>query len=323
MEVKLGCSFEVRGGTLGVVVGRPSSLLGIPYDRPVVGYGGRTINTLRLWAAAAPDYFDFQAFSAGEFVSALAERLTAESLTRVLYPDDSTSMGQGLRFVQEYFLVACSLADLVRRFRRHNSDWSALPAKVAIQLNDTHPSLAVPELMRLLLDEAQLGWDQAWDLTRQTLAYTNHTLLPEALEKWPLPWFALLLPRHLEIILEINRRLIEEVRTRFPGDDGRVERVSLIEEGAERKIRMANLAIVGSHSTNGVAAIHSEPAAHGDGQGSGRDVPRALQQQDQRRDAPALAPAGQPAPCPQHHRGHRRRLDHRPRRAGEAQAARR
>ena len=148
VEVKLGCSFEVRGGTLGVVVGRPSSLLGIPYDRPVVGYGGKTINTLRLWAAAAPDYFDFQAFSAGEFVSALAERLTAESLTRVLYPDDSTSMGQGLRFVQEYFLVACSLADLVRRFRRHNSDWSALPAKVAIQLNDTHPSLAVPELMR-------------------------------------------------------------------------------------------------------------------------------------------------------------------------------
>ena len=257
VEVKLGCSFEVRGGTLGVVVGRPSSLLGIPYDRPVVGYGGKTINTLRLWAAAAPDYFDFQAFSAGEFVSALAERLTAESLTRVLYPDDSTSMGQGLRFVQEYFLVACSLADLVRRFRRHNSDWSALPAKVAIQLNDTHPSLAVPELMRLLLDEAQLGWDQAWDLTRQTLAYTNHTLLPEALEKWPLPWFALLLPRHLEIILEINRRLVEEVRTRFPGDDGRVGRVSLIEEGAERKIRMANLAIVGSHSTNGVAAIHS------------------------------------------------------------------
>ena len=258
VEVKLGCSFEVRGGSLGVVVGRPSSLLGLPFDRPVVGYGGRTINTLRLWAAAAPDVFDFQAFSAGEFVSALAERLTAESLTRVLYPDDSTSMGQGLRFVQEYFLVACSLADLVRRFRRSNADWSALPDKVAIQLNDTHPSLAVPELMRILLDEARLGWDQAWDLTRRTLAYTNHTLLPEALEKWPLRWFELLLPRHLEIILEINRRLLDEVRTRFPGDEGRVERVSLVEEGGERKIRMANLAIVGSHSTNGVAAIHSD-----------------------------------------------------------------
>ena len=257
VEVKLGCSFEVRGGSLGMVAGRPSSLLGLPFDRPVVGYGGRTINTLRLWAAGAPDVFDFQAFSAGEFVSALAERLTAESLTRVLYPDDSTSMGQGLRFVQEYFLVACSLADLVRRFRRTNADWSALPAKVAIQLNDTHPSMAVAELMRILLDEARLGWDQAWDLTRRTLAYTNHTLLPEALEKWPLRWFELLLPRQLEIILEINRRLVEEVRTRFPGDEGRVERVSLVEEGTERKIRMANLAIVGSHSTNGVAAIHS------------------------------------------------------------------
>jgi glycogen phosphorylase len=258
VEVKLGCSFEVRGGSLGVILGQPSSLLGVPYDRPVVGYGGRTINTLRLWAAAAPDVFDFQVFSAGEFVSALAERLTAESLTRVLYPDDSTSMGQGLRFVQEYFLVACSLADLVRRFRHGNADWGALPDQVAIQLNDTHPSMAVPELMRILLDEAQLGWDAAWDLTRRTLAYTNHTLLPEALEKWPLRWFEVLLPRHLEIILEINRRLVEEVRTRFPGEEGRVERVSLIEEGEGRKIRMANLAIVGTHSTNGVAAIHSE-----------------------------------------------------------------
>jgi len=141
VEVKLGCSFEVRGGSLGVVAGRPSTLLGVPFDRPVVGYGGSTINTLRLWAAAAPDVFDFQAFSAGEFVSALAERLSAESLTRVLYPDDSTSMGQGLRFVQEYFLVACSLADLMRRFRRSNADWGALPDKVAIQLNDTHPSV--------------------------------------------------------------------------------------------------------------------------------------------------------------------------------------
>jgi starch phosphorylase len=258
VEVKLGCSFEVRGGSLGVVVGRPSNLLGLPLDRPVVGYGGRTINTLRLWAAGAPDYFDFQVFSHGEFVGAVAETLEAESLTRVLYPDDSTSMGQGLRFVQEYFLVACSLADLVRRFRRHNSDWSALPAKVAIQLNDTHPSLVVAELMRILLDEARLGWDQAWDLTRRTVAYTNHTLLPEALEKWPLPWFEELLPRQLEIILEINRRLLEEVRTRFPGDEGRVERTSLVEEGGLRKIRMANLAIVGAHSTNGVAAIHSE-----------------------------------------------------------------
>jgi starch phosphorylase len=257
VEVPLGCAFDVRGGSLRVVTDRPSTLIGMPYDRPVVGYGGRTVNTLRLWAAAAPDYFDFEAFSHGEFVGALAERLAAESLTRVLYPDDSTSMGQGLRFVQEYFLVACSLADLVRRFRRTNADWSALPAKVAIQLNDTHPTMAVPELMRILLDEAGLEWDAAWDLTRRTLAYTNHTLLPEALEKWPLAWFQLMAPRHLEIVYEINRRLLDDVRARFPGDEGRVQRVSLIEEGREPKVRMANLAIAGSHSTNGVAAIHS------------------------------------------------------------------
>ena len=258
VEISLNASFEVSGGGLRAIVGRPSCLIGMPYDRPVAGYGGKTINTLRLWAAQAPDYFDFQAFSHGNFVGAVAETLEAESLTRVLYPDDSTSVGQGLRFVQEYFLAACSLADLIRRFRRTNTDWAALPEHVAIQLNDTHPTMAVPELMRILLDEAHLAWDTAWDLTQRTLAYTNHTLLPEALEKWPVEWFETLLPRHLEIIYEINRRLLESVRTRFPEDVGRVERVSLIEEGPVRHVRMANLAIVGSHSTNGVAAIHSE-----------------------------------------------------------------
>ena len=257
VEIPLNCSFEVQGGALRPIIGRPSKLIGIPYDRPVVGYGGKTINTLRLWAAATPDFFDFQTFSHGDFVGALAKTLAAESLTRVLYPDDSTTLGQGLRFVQEYFLVASSLADLIRRFRRGNEEWSALPQKVAIQLNDTHPAIAVPELMRILLDDAHLGWDQAWDLTQRTLAYTNHTLLPEALEKWPLAWFQDLLPRHLEIILEINRRLLDDVRRRFAGDEGRIQRVSLIEEGRGKHIRMANLAIVGSHSTNGVAAIHS------------------------------------------------------------------
>jgi starch phosphorylase len=257
VEVQLNCSFEVRGGSLQAIPGRPSKLIGIPYDRPVVGYGGKTINTLRLWAATTADYFDFQVFSHGEFVGAVAEKLEAESLTRVLYPDDSTSMGQGLRFVQEYFLVACSLGDLVRRFRRTNKDWNLLPEKAAIQLNDTHPSMAVPELMRILLDEAKLSWDQAWYITQKTLAYTNHTLLPEALEKWPVAWFADLLPRHLEIIYEINRRLLDVVATRFPGDEARIASTSLIEEGGNRKVRMANLAIVGSHSTNGVAAIHS------------------------------------------------------------------
>jgi starch phosphorylase len=257
VEVRLNCSFEVRGGALCPIIGKPSNLIGIPFDRPVVGYGGKTINTLRLWAAAAQDYFDFQEFSSGDFVGALTETLGAESLTRVLYPDDHTTMGQGLRFIQEYFLVACSLADLVRRFRAANVDWHTLPDKVAIQLNDTHPTMAVPELMRILLDEVHLGWDDAWGITVKTLAYTNHTLLPEALEKWPVEWFGILLPRHLEIIYEINRRLLDHVRARFPGDEGRVQRVTLIEEGAQHKVRMANLAIAGSHRTNGVAAIHS------------------------------------------------------------------
>ena len=182
VEVKLGCSFEVRGGSLGVVAGRPSSLLGLPFDRPVVGYGGKTINTLRLWAAAAPDVFDFQAFSAGEFVSALAERLTAESLTRVLYPDDSTSMGQGLRFVQEYFLVACSLADLVRRFRRSNPDWSALPDKVAIQLNDTHPE---PGRARADADPARRGAASAG--TRRGTSPDGRSPTPTT-RSCPRPW---------------------------------------------------------------------------------------------------------------------------------------
>lgn len=258
VEVKLNCSFVLEGWTFRLVPSRPTTLLGIPYDRPIVGYGGKTINTLRLWAAEASNYFDFQEFSSGAFAKALAETLGAESLTRVLYPDDSTSKGQGLRFLQEYLLVACSLADLVRRFRSCNNDWSRIGDKLAIQLNDTHPAMAVPELMRILLDEAHLEWDQAWDLTQKALAYTNHTLLPEALEKWPLAWFEIMLPRNLEIIFEINRRLLDKVRTRFPGDDGRAERVSLVEEGATRKIRMANLAIAGCHSTNGVAAIHSQ-----------------------------------------------------------------
>ena len=214
--------------------------------------------------------------------------------------------------MQEYFLVACSLADLVRRFRKNNGDWSKLPDNVAIQLNDTHPTLAVPELMRILLDEAKLSWDEAWDLTQRTLAYTNHTLLPEALEKWPVRWFEDVLPRHLEIIYEINRRLLDDVRAKFPGDEGRVERISLVEEIGERKIRMANLAIVGSHSTNGVAAIHSRIAAHDDGEGFGGHVSRTVQQQNERRHAAPLAALVQSAARPGHHRRHRRRLDHRP-----------
>jgi starch phosphorylase len=257
VEVKLGCSFAVHEGGLKTIRGKPSILRGIPCDRAVVGYGGKSVNTLRLWQASTPDYFHFKEFSTGDFVGALAETLTAETVTRVLYPDDSTARGKGLRFIQEHFLVACSLADIMRRFRAAGNDWKALPDKVAIQLNDTHPTMAVPELMRILLDDARLDWDRAWDLTQRTLAYTNHTLLPEALEKWPVAWFEVLLPRHLEIIYEINRRFLDEVKRKNPASDGLLERVSLIEDSSGQ-VRMAHLAIVGSHSTNGVAQIHSD-----------------------------------------------------------------
>ena len=246
-----------HGGAPVLIPDAPTVLRGVPYDRPVVGYGGRTVNTLRLWGAAATDAFDFAEFSGGDFFGAVHEKVAAESLTRVLYPDDSTRAGEGLRFAQEHFLVCCSLADIVRRFRRRGNDWKALPDKVAIQLNDTHPALAVAELMRILLDEAGLGWDEAWDLTVRTLAYTNHTLLPEALERWPVRFFEMLAPRLLEIVYEVNRRFLDDVRAESPGDDGLVSRVSLIEEGPEKKVRMAHLAVVGSHSTNGVAALHS------------------------------------------------------------------
>jgi len=258
VDVGLNCAFQLKEGALRVVPNVPTTLVGTPHDRPIVGYGGRTINTLRLWGAATHHDFNFLEFSRGDFFDAVHEKVAAESLTRVLYPDDSTPRGKGLRFVQEYFLVACSLADIVARFRRRGNDWHALPDKVAIQLNDTHPALAVAELMRILLDQAKLGWDQAWDLTVRTLAYTNHTLLPEALEIWPIALFEIGLPRHLEIIYEINRRFLDDVRRSHPGDEERVRRVSLIQEEPEKRVRMAHLAVVGSHSTNGVAALQSQ-----------------------------------------------------------------
>ena len=258
VQVPIACTFRLEKGTLRVVPNIHSHLLGVPYDRPVVGYGGATINTLRLWTATSPEFFDFGEFSSGDFVGALVDRMAAETVTRVLYPDDSTVAGQALRFVQEYFLVSCSLADIVTRFRRTNDNWGAFPEKVAIQMNDTHPAMAVAELMRILLDEAMLGWDEAWDLTVRTLAYTNHTLLPEALEKWPVRFFELICPRLLEITYEINRRFLEDVRQRYPSDEKKLQRTSLIEEGSSRQLRMANLAVVGTHSTNGVSAIHSD-----------------------------------------------------------------
>jgi len=258
VEVQLNASFHVREGSLAIIPGKPSTLLGIPFDRPVVGYGGQTINTLRLWSAGAPDSFHFHQFSHGDFVGAVTDTLAAESITRVLYPDDSTAVGRELRFLQEYFLCACSIHDIIRRFLSNNIDWDTFPDKVAIQMNDTHPTVSVAELMRILLDDVNLGWDRAWAITQRTFGYTNHTLLPEALEKWPVQWFEDILPRHLDIIYEINRRFLDQVRAQYPGDDARLRRMSLIEEGDTKKVRMAHLAIVGSHSTNGVAAIHTE-----------------------------------------------------------------
>ncbi len=258
VEVTLGCGFHMEGNTVRAIPGQATHLLGVPFDRPVVGFGGRTINTLRLWGAASPDFFDFNEFSSGDFVGAIVDRILAESVTRVLYPNDATTAGQALRFIQEYFLVCCSLADLVARFRRRNDDWQLLPTQAAVQLNDTHPAMAVAELMRILLDQAHLGWDEAWELTVRTLAYTNHTLLPEALEKWPVTLFELVCPRLLEIIREIDRRHGAEVAVRYPGDVERASRMSLLEHAATPTVRMAHLAIVGTHSTNGVSKIHSE-----------------------------------------------------------------
>ena len=258
VEMRLHSGVQIRDGDIKVRINQPTSIIGIPYDRPVVGYGGKTINTLRLWGAGSPGFFDLNEFNSGDFIGAVHDKVAAEALTRVLYPDDSTDNGKGLRFLQEYFLVACSLADIVARFRRRNTNFRTLPDKVAIQLNDTHPALAVAELMRILLDEVRLSWNEAWDITQRTLAFTNHTLLPEALEKWQARLFEWFLPRQLDIIYEINRRFLEDVRQKFPGDDARIQRMSIVEERPVRQIRMANLAVIGTHSTNGVAAIHSE-----------------------------------------------------------------
>jgi glycogen phosphorylase len=233
-------------------------IVGVPYDMPVAGYGGHTVNYLRLYAAHASSEFDIRIFNEGDYFRAVEQKISAETISKVLYPSDVMEAGKQLRLVQEYFLVACSLNSVVRQYLQHHEGFDAFPDKVALQMNDTHPSLAVAELMRLLVDEHALPWDEAWDITRRTLAYTNHTLLSEALEKWPVELIRQVLPRHLEIIYEINRRLLDQVSMSWPGDVDRLRRMSLIEEGPERKIRMAHLAIVGSHSTNGVSALHTE-----------------------------------------------------------------
>ncbi|MGI6355486.1 MAG: glycogen/starch/alpha-glucan phosphorylase [Lentisphaerae bacterium] len=231
---------------------------GIPYDIPIVGYGGKTVNTLRLWSAASDNEFDFQDFNRGSYVEAVEHKVNAENLTKVLYPNDNIDQGKELRLRQQYFFVACTLRDILRRYRRQNTSWDNLGDKVFIQLNDTHPTLAIPELMRILLDEEGLSWEKAQQITYSVFGYTNHTVLPEALEKWNLELFERLLPRHMQIIYEINGRFLREVSSRYPGDIDRLRRMSIIEEGKNRRVRMANLALVASTKVNGVAKIHSD-----------------------------------------------------------------
>ncbi len=233
-------------------------VLGEPYHTMVPGYATGTVNMLRLWRARATNEFDFQKFDYGDYALAVEEKISTENITKVLYPNDNTPQGRELRLKQQYFFVACSLQDIIRRFFLRNTDWTAFPDKVVIQLNDTHPVIAIPELLRLLIDQYGLSWDEAWAITSRTFAYTCHTLLPEALEKWPIELVGRLLPRHLEIIYEINQRFLDEVEARFPGDPDRVARMSIVEEGGERSVRMAYLASIASFSINGVAALQTD-----------------------------------------------------------------
>ena len=231
---------------------------GVAYDTPVVGYQVGTTDLLRLWKAEASESFDFEAFNVGDYYRAVEAKIASETITKVLYPNDTINKGKQLRLEQQYFFVSCSLQDMLHINDLSGNQPEQFHELFAVQLNDTHPSIAVAELMRLLVDVRAIDWDQAWHITQQTFGYTNHTLLPEALEAWSLPLFRDLLPRHLEIIYEINRRFLDQVRAQYPGDDQRVRRMSLIDESGEKYVRMAHLATVGSHAINGVAALHTE-----------------------------------------------------------------
>ncbi|MCL2823353.1 MAG: glycogen/starch/alpha-glucan phosphorylase [Polyangiaceae bacterium] len=234
-------------------------VLGIPHDLPICGYGGRTVNFLRLWESRASEEFDLTIFNEGGYVEAVREKAMGETFTKVLYPNDNSESGKELRLVQQYFFVACSLRDIVRRYFRQNAGWGSFADKVAIQLNDTHPAIAVPELMRMLVDEENMTWDDAWGICQKVFSYTNHTLLPEALERWSVPLMGKVLPRHLQIIYEINRRFLEDVvEAKWPGDNGKRIAMSLIEEGGTKHIRMAYLSVIASHTVNGVAALHTQ-----------------------------------------------------------------
>jgi starch phosphorylase len=238
------------------------TVLGTPYDTPMCGYNTNTVNTLRLWSAKASDEFNFAIFNSGDYARAVADKVFSENITKVLYPNDNNYQGRELRLEQQYFFVSCSLQDIIRNYLLTHDNFNDFPNKVAIQINDTHPTIGIAELMRLLVDEHLLGWDEAWDITQRSFGFTNHTVLSEALERWTLDIFGSLLPRHLEIIFEINQRFLNEVRAKYPYDNERVARLSLIEEGSSKRVRMANLACVGSHAINGVAGLHTEILKH-------------------------------------------------------------
>ncbi|MFB2834035.1 glycogen/starch/alpha-glucan phosphorylase [Floridanema evergladense] len=261
VEVKLGGHTEKRADEHGnfKIYWVPNQVVkGIPYDTPILGYKTNTANTLRLWKAEAVESFDFYAFDSGDYLGAVHQKTVSENISKVLYPNDNSAQGKELRLAQQIFFVSCSLKDMMRIMEQQKVPLEQFPEKFVIQLNDTHPSVAIPELMRLLVDEYDMPWEKAWGITKQSFAYTNHTLLPEALERWPIGLFGKMLPRHLEIIYEINKRFLDEVRMKFPDDTDRLRRMSLIDESGERYVRMAFLACVGSYSINGVAALHTE-----------------------------------------------------------------
>ncbi len=261
VEVQLGGHTEHRRSVDGGlrVIWHPSTVVkGVPYDTPILGYKTKTANLLRLWKSEAVESLDFEAFNTGDYIGAVEEKIRSENLSKILYPNDGTDSGRRLRLEQQYFFTSCSLKDILRAARRKAAPLDRLYESYAVQLNDTHPSIGVAELMRLLVDEECMDWDRAWEVTHKTFGYTNHTLLPEALERWPVPLFERVLPRHLEIIYEINRRFLDEVRLYDPADPGIASRMSIIEESQPKQVRMAHLATVGSHMVNGVAELHSE-----------------------------------------------------------------
>ncbi|HNX68972.1 MAG TPA: glycogen/starch/alpha-glucan phosphorylase [Candidatus Omnitrophota bacterium] len=250
--------YHDKQGRLSVEWVNTEDVLAMPYDTPVPGYQNDVVNTLRLWSAKSSEEFDFQYFNDGDYERAVYDKMFTENISKVLYPNDATSMGRELRLKQEYFFTAASIADIIRRFKEDNAVLKSFPDKATIQLNDTHPALAIVEFMRILIDEEQVDWDTAWDLTVRTFAYTNHTVMPEALECWAVPMFEKLLPRHMQIVYEINGRFLKDLSSQYPGDPDRLRRMSVIEEGNPKRIRMAFLAIIGSHSVNGVSELHSE-----------------------------------------------------------------